>query len=36
MDGTIRPTYLSPEKHVCGSRSNRTGHETTDWFKIRK
>ena len=31
-DGDTRPPYLSPEKPVCRSRSNRTGHETTDWF----
>ena len=24
------PTYLPPEKSVCRSRSNRTGHGTTD------
>ena len=28
------PPYLPPEKSVCRSRSNRTGHETTDWFNI--
>ena len=28
------PPYLTPEKSVCRSRSNRTRHETTDWFKI--
>ena len=38
------PPYLPPEKSVCRSRSNklgkkkkqqvRTGHGTTDWFKI--
>ena len=35
-DGNTRPPDLSPEKSVCRSRSNRTGHETTDWFQIRK
>ena len=25
-----------PEKSVCRSRSNRTGHGTTDWFQIGK
>ena len=29
-------TYLPPEKSVCRSRSNRTGHGTTDWFQIGK
>ena len=29
-------TSLSPEKPVCRSRSNRTGHGTTNWFKIGK
>ena len=33
---SARPPYLSPEKSVCGSRSNRTGHGTTEWFKIGK
>ena len=28
------PPYLTPEKSVCRSRSNRTRHETTDWFNI--
>ena len=27
---------LPLEKSLCRSRSNRTGHETTDWFQIRK
>ena len=27
---------MSPEKPICGSRSNRVGHGTTDWFKIEK
>ena len=26
--------YRPPEKPVCRSRSNRTGHGTTDWFQI--
>ena len=29
-------TYLAPEKPVCRSRRNRTGHETMDWLKIGK
>ena len=29
-DGNTRPPYLPPEKPVCRSRSNRTGHGTTD------
>ena len=29
-----RPFYLSCEKTVCRSRSNRTGHEAMDWFKF--
>ena len=33
-DGNIRSPYLPPEKSVCRSRSNRTGHGTTDWFQI--
>ena len=28
--------WLSPEKPVCRSRSNRTGHGTRDWFQIGK
>ena len=28
------PPSLPSEKSVCRSRSNRTGHETTDWFTI--
>ena len=32
--GNTRPPYLSPEKPVCRSKSNR--HGTTDWFKIDK
>ena len=34
IDGNTRPPYLSPEKPVCMSRSNRTRHGTTDWFQI--
>ena len=33
-DGNTRPPYLPPEKSVCRSRRNRTGHRTTDWFQI--
>ena len=32
----IRPPDLPPEKSVCRSGSNRTGHGTTDWFQIGK
>ena len=32
----ITSPYLSLEKPPCGSRSNRTGHGTTDWFQIGK
>ena len=36
-DGNTRPSYLSPEKYVCRSRSNSyIGHGTTDWFQIGK
>ena len=35
-DGNTRPPDLPLEKSVCRSRSNRTGHGTTDWFKIGK
>ena len=35
-DGNTRPPYLTPEKSVCRSRSNRTGHETTELFQIWK
>ena len=35
-DGNTRPPDLPPEKSVCRSRSNRTGHGTTDWFQIGK
>ena len=34
--GNTRPPYLPPEKLVRRSRSNRTGHGTTDWFQIGK
>ena len=34
--GIIRPPDLPLEKPVCRSRSNRTGHGTTDWFQIGK
>ena len=33
-DGNTRPSYLSPEKPVYRSRSNRNVRET-DWFKRR-
>ena len=33
-DGNTRPPDLSPEKSI--GRSRRTGHGTTDWFKIGK
>ena len=35
-DGNTRPPDLSPEKSVCRSGSNRTGHGTMDWFQIGK
>ena len=35
-DGNTRPPDLPPGKPVCRSRSNRTGHGTTDWFQIGK
>ena len=35
-DGNIKPPDLPPEKFVCRSVSNRTGHGTTDWFQIGK
>ena len=35
-NGNTRPLYRLPEKPVCRSRSNGTGHGTTDWFKIGK
>ena len=28
--------FMEPEKSVFRSRSNRTGHGTTDWFQIGK
>ena len=31
-----RPPYLLPEKPLCRSRSDRTGHGTMDWLKIGK
>ena len=35
-DGNTRPPDLPPEKSVCRSRSNRTGHGTTNWFQNGK
>ena len=35
-DGNIRPPYLTPEKSVFRSRSNRIRHGTMDRFKIGK
>ena len=35
-DGNTGPAYLSSEKPVYKSRSNRTGHGTMNWFKIGK
>ena len=35
-DGNTRPPDLTPEKPVCRSGKNRTGHGTTDWFQIGK
>ena len=35
-DGNTRAPYLPPEKSVCMSRRNRTGHGTIDWFQIGK
>ena len=35
-DGNTRPPDLPPEKSVCRSGSNRTGHGKTDWFQIGK
>ena len=35
-DENTRTPYLPPEKSVCRSGSNRTGHGATDWFQIRK
>ena len=33
-DGSTKPPYPLPEKPVC--RTVSTGHETMDWFQIRK
>ena len=35
-DENTRPPHLPPEESVCRSRSDRTGHGTTDWFQIGK
>ena len=35
-DGNNRSPNLTLEKSVSRSRSNRTGHGTTDWFQIGK
>ena len=35
-DGNTRPSDLPPEKFVCRSRKNRTGHGATYWFQIEK
>ena len=35
-DGNTRLPDLPLEKPICRSGSNRTGHETTDWFQIGK
>ena len=35
-DGNTRPPDLNPEKYVCRSRRNSTGHGMTDWFQIEK
>ena len=35
-DGNTRPPYLTPEKFVCRSGSNRTGYGTTDCLQIGK
>ena len=35
-DENIKLPYLPPEKSVCRSRSNRTGHGKMDWVKIGK
>ena len=35
-DGNTRPLYLSPEKPVCTSRTNRIRHGTNDWFNTVK
>ena len=34
--GNTRSPDLPPKKSICRSRSNRTGHGTTDWFQIGK
>ena len=36
QEGNTRAPYLLPEKPVCTSRRNGTGHGTMDWFKIGK
>ena len=36
LDGNTRPSSLSPEKPVCGSRRNRTLLGATDSFRIEK
>jgi len=33
---SIRLLYLFPENPVCGSRRNRMGQRTIDWFKFGK
>ena len=33
--GNTSPPYLPPEKSVYRSRSNRSGHRTKGWLKIR-
>ena len=35
-DENTRPPDLPPEKSVCRSGSNRTGHGTKEWFQIGK
>ena len=36
-DGNTRPPYLPPENLYAGQEARvRTGHGTTDWFKIGK
>ena len=35
-DGHTRPPDMPPEKSVCRSRNNRTGHGTNDLFQIGK
>ena len=35
-DGNTRPPDLPPEKSVCRSGNNRTGHGTMNWFQIGK